>query len=296
MYSLIRQLNRKDGGGGVRLAAATWPAWRWWRPAAWLWRRRCRRRTGRWWGGASRSDWCCRHRWAGGPSGASGPSGSWRSGASACWSGSRWWWSRAWSVLPVLGRRAGTDAGGDGGSPRGAPSGRGRHGTSGTLAGRRAMTRFGRTMVTVVPGARAGGSGGAARWPRRSTRRLRSTPPAPGRQDQIDIAHHIANSHEVEIPFGGVWHLPRLGARSTVGGLRASTSRPPSTWSSCCWRPTLVALVFVLSARSIARAQAAGPAAQGLRRRDGGDGALHPAGGRPAERRAITARATRPTC
>ena len=26
--------------------------------------------------------------------------------------------------------------------------------------------------------------------------------------NQIDIPHHIANSHEVETPFG-VWHLPR---------------------------------------------------------------------------------------
>ena len=26
-------------------------------------------------------------------------------------------------------------------------------------------------------------------------------------RNQIDIVHHIANSHEVETPFG-VWHLP----------------------------------------------------------------------------------------
>jgi F-type H+-transporting ATPase subunit a len=81
-------------------------------------------------------------------------------------------------------------------------------------------------------------------------------------QNQIDITHHIGNSHELELPFVGVVELPRF-APIHVGGLTIDLS-PTKHLVFMLLSATLVALVFVLSARSIASAQARGQPAKGF--------------------------------
>jgi F-type H+-transporting ATPase subunit a len=108
------------------------------------------------------------------------------------------------------------------------------------------MTRLGRTIVTMAmlglaaPAARAG-----------------AQEHGPGASAQIDIAHHLGNSHE----FLGV-ELPRF-APVQIGGLTIDFS-PTKHLVFMLVAATLVALVFVLSARAIARAQAAGRPAKGF--------------------------------
>jgi F-type H+-transporting ATPase subunit a len=81
--------------------------------------------------------------------------------------------------------------------------------------------------------------------------------------DQIDITHHIGNSHELELPFAGaVAELPRWEPIH-LGGLAIDFS-PTKHLVYMLFSATLVALVFVLSARSIARAQAQGRPAKGF--------------------------------
>ncbi len=108
------------------------------------------------------------------------------------------------------------------------------------------MTRLGRTIVTMAmlgvaaPIARAG-----------------AQEHGPGASAQIDIAHHLGNSHE----FLGV-ELPRF-APVHIGGVTIDFS-PTKHLVFMLVAATLVALVFVLSARAIARAQAAGRPAKGF--------------------------------
>jgi len=108
------------------------------------------------------------------------------------------------------------------------------------------MTRLGRTIVTMAmlgvaaPIARAG-----------------AQEHGPGASAQIDITHHLGNSHE----FLGV-ELPRF-APVHIGGLTIDFS-PTKHLVFMLVAATLVALVFVLSARAIARAQAAGRPAKGF--------------------------------
>jgi F-type H+-transporting ATPase subunit a len=108
------------------------------------------------------------------------------------------------------------------------------------------MTRLGRTIVTMAmlglaaPAARAG-----------------AQEHGPGASAQIDIAHHLGNSHE----FLGV-ELPRF-APVHIGGLTIDFS-PTKHLVFMLVAATLVALVFVLSARAIARAQAGGRPAKGF--------------------------------
>jgi len=108
------------------------------------------------------------------------------------------------------------------------------------------MTRLGRTIVTMAmlglaaPAARAG-----------------AQEHGPGASAQIDIAHHLGNSHE----FLGV-ELPRF-APVHIGGLTIDFS-PTKHLVFMLVAATLVALVFVLSARAIARAQGAGRPAKGF--------------------------------
>jgi F-type H+-transporting ATPase subunit a len=108
------------------------------------------------------------------------------------------------------------------------------------------MTRLGRTIMTMAmlglaaPVARAG-----------------AQEHGPGASAQIDIAHHLGNSHE----FLGV-ELPRF-APVQIGGLTIDFS-PTKHLVFMLVAATLVALVFVLSARAIARAQAAGRPAKGF--------------------------------
>jgi F-type H+-transporting ATPase subunit a len=110
------------------------------------------------------------------------------------------------------------------------------------------MTRLGRTIMTMAmlglaAPARATGAGAQEH--------------GPGASAQIDIAHHLGNSHE----FLGV-ELPRF-APVQIGGLTIDFS-PTKHLVFMLVAATLVALVFVLSARAIARAQAAGRPAKGF--------------------------------
>jgi F-type H+-transporting ATPase subunit a len=82
-----------------------------------------------------------------------------------------------------------------------------------------------------------------------------------GPSNQIDIPHHIANSHEVETPFG-VWHLPRWEPVH-IGGLTIDMS-PTKHLVFMLIAAVLVALVFTLSALSIQAAQARGRPSKGF--------------------------------
>jgi len=84
---------------------------------------------------------------------------------------------------------------------------------------------------------------------------------AQGASNQIDIPHHIANSHEVETPFG-VWHLPRWEPIH-LGGLSIDMS-PTKHLVYMLLAAVLVALVFVPSARVIQGAQARGRPSKGF--------------------------------
>jgi F-type H+-transporting ATPase subunit a len=79
---------------------------------------------------------------------------------------------------------------------------------------------------------------------------------------EIDIQHHIGDSHEIEIPFVGIYELPRF-APIHVGGLAIDLS-PTKHLVFMLLSALIVALVFVLSARSIAGAQARGRPATGF--------------------------------
>ncbi len=79
---------------------------------------------------------------------------------------------------------------------------------------------------------------------------------------EIDIQHHIGDSHEIEIPFVGIYELPRF-APIHVGGLVIDLS-PTKHLVFMLLSALIVALVFVLSARSIAGAQARGRPATGF--------------------------------
>ncbi len=79
--------------------------------------------------------------------------------------------------------------------------------------------------------------------------------------NQIDIMHHLADSHELETPFGLV-HLPRWEPIH-LGGLAIDLS-PTKHLVYMLFAATIVGLVFLLSARSVARAQAQGRPAKGF--------------------------------
>jgi F-type H+-transporting ATPase subunit a len=82
---------------------------------------------------------------------------------------------------------------------------------------------------------------------------------APG--NQIDIMHHLADSHELETPFG-VLHLPRWEPIH-LGGLAIDLS-PTKHLVYMLLAAVIVGLVFLLSARAVARAQARGRPAKGF--------------------------------
>ena len=116
------------------------------------------------------------------------------------------------------------------------------------------MTRFGRTIVTM--GMLLGLAAPAAR----PAAAQEHAPEAAS--SQIDITHHLGNSHEIELPVIGAVELPRV-APVHLGGLTLDFS-PTKHLVFMLLAATLVTLVFVLSARSIARAQAAGRPATGF--------------------------------
>jgi F-type H+-transporting ATPase subunit a len=77
--------------------------------------------------------------------------------------------------------------------------------------------------------------------------------------NQIDIAHHIGNSHQIETPFGIIhlpdnWKIP-LGTDSH-GQARYLDLSPTKHLVFLLLAAVLVALVMIASARSVARAQA----------------------------------------
>jgi F-type H+-transporting ATPase subunit a len=116
------------------------------------------------------------------------------------------------------------------------------------------MTRFGRTIVTM--GMLLGLAAPAARPAAAQERAPEAA------SSQIDITHLLGNSHEIELPVIGAVELPRV-APVHLGGLTLDFS-PTKHLVFMLLAATLVTLVFVLSARSIARAQAAGRPATGF--------------------------------
>ena len=85
--------------------------------------------------------------------------------------------------------------------------------------------------------------------------------------NQIDIAHHIANSHELETPFGVIhlpdnWKIP-LGTDSH-GQPRYLDLSPTEHLVYMLLAAALVTVVLVLSARSNVRAQARGQPPKGF--------------------------------
>jgi F-type H+-transporting ATPase subunit a len=81
-------------------------------------------------------------------------------------------------------------------------------------------------------------------------------------QNQIDIVHHIGNAHEIEIPFFGMYELPQFPPIH-VGSLSIDLS-PTKHLVFMLLAALLVTLIFVGSARAVARAQAQGRPAKGF--------------------------------
>ncbi len=82
-----------------------------------------------------------------------------------------------------------------------------------------------------------------------------------GPSDQIDITHHIGNSDEIETPFG-VIHLPQWEP-IRIGNIALDLS-PTKHTVFMAFAALLVALTFLMSARSIGRAQRSGKPARGF--------------------------------
>jgi F-type H+-transporting ATPase subunit a len=85
--------------------------------------------------------------------------------------------------------------------------------------------------------------------------------------NQIDIAHHIGNAHELETPFG-VIHLPdnwkiRLGTDGH-GEPRYLDLSPTRHMVYMLLSAVIVALIFILSARAVAGRQAQGRPPKGF--------------------------------
>ena len=129
------------------------------------------------------------------------------------------------------------------------------------------MTGFGRMVAAMLMLFASLGAGGTlAAQEHGGTAEVARDAVAPASQheassNQIDIVHHIGNSHELETPFGLV-HLPQWEPIH-LGGISLDLS-PTKHLVYMLLAATLVALVFLLSARSIARAQARGRPAKGF--------------------------------
>jgi F-type H+-transporting ATPase subunit a len=128
------------------------------------------------------------------------------------------------------------------------------------------MTRFGRRLAVVAALLAAGVSAAPVLAAQQhDAQREEAAKQATG---QIDIVHHLANSHEVELPFGFVWHLPEgwkipLGTAAN-GQPRFLDISPTKHLVFMLLAAVLVALVFVLSAGRITRLQAAGKPPKGF--------------------------------
>ncbi|MDQ2669804.1 MAG: F0F1 ATP synthase subunit A, partial [Gemmatimonadota bacterium] len=84
-----------------------------------------------------------------------------------------------------------------------------------------------------------------------------------GASNQIDIMHHIGNAHEVELPFGlGIWHLPQWEPVH-IGSFALDLS-PTKHLVFLVLAATLVALIFLIAARGVRKAQRANRPAKGF--------------------------------
>ncbi len=131
------------------------------------------------------------------------------------------------------------------------------------------MTRFGRMLAVMALAFSLVASGGPlrAQESHQPTTEVAHEVVAPENQaeashNQIDIAEHIGNAHAIELPLLGVYGLPRF-APIRLGGLTIDLS-PTKHLVFMLLAAVLVTLVFVLSARSIASAQAQGRPAKGF--------------------------------
>jgi F-type H+-transporting ATPase subunit a len=129
------------------------------------------------------------------------------------------------------------------------------------------MTRFGLSVTFALLLAALGPSAAAAQEEHPRTADVAQDEVAPSTQheateNQIDIAHHIGNSHELEVPFVGIVHLPRWEPIS-IGGLSIDLS-PTKHLVFLLLAAIIVSLVFLVSARSISREQARGRPAKGF--------------------------------
>jgi F-type H+-transporting ATPase subunit a len=133
------------------------------------------------------------------------------------------------------------------------------------------MARFGRLVVWGWALAAAGGVP-ARVWAQEPAHEVGREAVAPEGQhqassNQIDIAHHIGNSHELETPFGIVhlpdnWKIP-LGT-DAHGQPRYLDLSPTRHLVYMILAAVLVALVFIPSARAVAGAQSRGRPPKGF--------------------------------
>ena len=135
------------------------------------------------------------------------------------------------------------------------------------------MIRSARAMaMRLALAAAAGGAFGTSALAQEPTAEVAHEAVAPSSQheassNQIDIAHHIANSHEVETPFGVIhlpdtWKVP-LGTDSH-GQPRYLDLSPTKHLVYMILAAVLVTLALVLGARSNVRAQAQGKPPKGF--------------------------------
>lgn len=121
------------------------------------------------------------------------------------------------------------------------------------------MTRWGRTILMSFGLALAAGA----------PRALPAQQPAGGlaqeeksfSHEEVDILHHIGNSHDIETPFG-VWHLPRWEP-VRIGSFSVDLSLTKHTVFMMI-AALIVAAVFIGSGRSLQRRHRAGRAPKGF--------------------------------
>jgi F-type H+-transporting ATPase subunit a len=117
--------------------------------------------------------------------------------------------------------------------------------------------------VAMITGLSAGGLRAQDHEPLSQTAREAVAPESQQEAsgNRIDIMHHIGDSHELETPFG-TFELPRW-TPIHLGGLTIDLS-PTKHLVYLLLAAVIVALIFILSARAIAAAQARGRPAKGF--------------------------------
>jgi F-type H+-transporting ATPase subunit a len=134
------------------------------------------------------------------------------------------------------------------------------------------MARFGKLIVWGCALAAAIGAAPARGWCQEPAHEVGREAVAPESQhqassNQVDIAHHIGNAHELETPFG-VIHLPdnwKIGLGTDAHGQpRYLDLSPTRHLVYMLLAAVLVAVVFIPSARAVARAQSRGRPPKGF--------------------------------